>query len=345
MKNIPISKTILSTYIRTLIVLFAFGLISYSVSASEGTVKTITYQSTAQNTSCKMNIYLPAGYDEATDTNNSYPVFYLYHGGGENYTHWINLGETKSTLDSYISSGKAVPMIVVMPDCKNIAADVFTKELLTDIIPFIEKNYRVKKDKDHRGVGGLSWGGLQALDAGLYHYEMFGYVAILSSGWFATDQAAYSKAKDFLAINGKNIEKSTRYLYFSEGTSQDMAYANGQITLKLLKENGLTVHYWEHPGGHSWMAWKADLKAFAPYLFRDASTKYVSLDFQGGNISTATIMTKVNSSIAAPENPTRIGFTFSGWYKEPACSTKFNFSTEKIKQNTTLYAKWTSASN
>lgn len=314
-------------------------LINYTVVAAEGKVITISYHSTTQNTLCNMNVYLPAGYDEPADTSK-YPVFYLFHGGGENYTHWYNYGSIKATLDNYISAGTAVPMILVMPDCKDLAPETFSNEMINDIIPYIESNYRVLADKDHRGVGGLSWGGLQAMDLGIYHYEMFGYSAILSSGWFTSETATYQKARTFLGTNSSDMEKSIRYLYFSEGTSSDIAYENGQATLKVFRDYDLTVHYWEHPGGHTWTAWKEDFKAFVPYLFRDSTTRYISLEFQGGVITKSTIMTNLDSVVTPPTDPTRAGYTFSGWFKEPECTDSFNFATNSIKSSITLYAKW-----
>jgi len=323
--------------LSTLLFLLAISNISFAVN---GTVKTITYQSTTQNTSCKMNIYLPPGYTDSADSANYYPVFYMIHGGGENYTHWIESGYADKTLDNAINSGKAKPMELVMPDAKNLDPAVFCNELLNDIIPYIEKNYRVKTDKDSRGVGGLSWGGLQAMEAGIFHYEMFGYVSILSSGWFATDNAAYDRAKKFLAANATEMEKNYRYFYFGEGTKEDIAYANGQATLKVLRDNKLTIHYWEFPSGHWWGVWREDFKAMVPFLFRDEKTCYISLVFQGGNIVNSTVMLKSGELAKEPATPVRTGYDFTGWYKEASCINKFNFSSDTVFSNTTLYASW-----
>ncbi len=323
--------------LATFLFILAISNIAFAVN---GTVKTITYHSSTQNTSCKMNIYFPPGYTDSTDSSNFYPVFYMIHGGGENYTHWIESGYADKTLDNAINSGKATPMLLVMPDAKNLDPAVFCNELLNDIIPYIEKNYRVRTDKDSRGVGGLSWGGLQAMEAGIFHYEMFGYVSILSSGWFATDNAAYDRAKIFLTANASEMEKSYRYFYFGEGTKEDIAYANGQATLKVLRENKLTIHYWEFPSGHWWGVWREDFKAMVPFLFRDEKTCYISLDFQGGNIVNSTVMLKSGELAKEPATPVRTGYDFSGWYREPSCISKFNFASDTVSSNTTIYANW-----
>lgn len=323
----------------SLILILAMTIASSFSAVASGTIETVSYQQSPQSNSAKLNIYLPPGYHEAASKDTFYSVFYLLHGYGGNHSDWAGAGDLNSALDGYITSKKSVPMIVVMPDCRDLAPELFSKELINEIIPYVEKHYRVIKDSDHRGVGGLSWGGLQALDAGIYHYDLFGYVVIMSSGWFATDTAAYEKLKTFIAANNREIEKSNRYFYFGEGTKDDVAYSNGQLTLNVLKVGGLTVHYWEHPGGHSWTTWKADLMDAAPYLFRSTDTRYVALDFQGGNIGNSTIMTTVNRAISIPMDPTRNGYTFGGWYKEPDCKNRYDF-TQKVKNNMTLYAKW-----
>lgn len=320
--------------------LFITLMMTETISAAAGKVVTIKYYSTTQHDSCLMNVYLPAGYSDIADSSHHYPVFYLFHGGGENYNHWVNAGMADTTLNYYISTGKCVPMILVMPDCKNIAPETFANEMINDVIPYIESNYRVIADKDHRGVGGLSWGGMQAMELGIYHYEMFGYMAILSSGWFTSETSTYDRARNFLAAHSADMEKSIRYIYFAEGTSYDIAYNNGLATLKLFRDYDLTVHYWEFSGGHQWTTWKEDFKAFTPYLFRDSTTRYISLAFQGGYIKNSTVMTNLDSLAKAPVNPTRKGYSFTGWYNEPEYVNNFDFSTDTINSNITLYAKW-----
>lgn len=326
------------------VLLIAMVMITSSITtplfAAEGTVETISYYSNTQGTTCNMNIYLPPGYNDEADSVNAYPVLYLIHGGGENYTHWINYGGVKGTLDIYITDSIAVPMIIVMPDGKNLDPGVFRNELIDDIIPYIESNYRVIADKDHRGVGGLSWGGLQAMEAGIYDYEMFSYLTILSSGWFTNETATYNRARQFLEEHANDMEASIRYFYFAEGTETDIAYENGIATMNLFREYGLTVHYWEHSGGHSWSAWREDFKAFTPFLFRDSSTVYISLDFMGGLIRNASVMATKDSLAPRFHTPVRTGFTFTEWFREPDYLNPFDFENDTLRKNITLYAAW-----
>lgn len=232
-------------------------------SLAASSVVEVSYPSKTMNSTRKMMVYLPDGYNIST----YYPTFYLMHGGGQRYNTWVNEGNAKVILDQAISSGKAKPMIVIMPDVPDFAPDLFTKELCNDVIPFVEKTYKVKTDKDSRALAGLSWGGLQVLDAGLYRYDLFSYMGVFSSGWFIGDNV-YNVMKNYLASNGSKIQKSMRYLYFGQGGTGDIAYNNGMETMKVLRSYGITVNYWEHSGAHSFVAWKQDLRDFLPFLFQ-----------------------------------------------------------------------------
>ena len=313
--------------------------ISFTTSlADEGRIITVTYYSTTQSDSCNMNIYLPAGYDEPANSDVNYPAFYIMHGYGEDYEYWGRQGKADTVLNYYISNEIAVPMILVMPDGRNLSPEIFSNEMLNDIIPYIESNYRIIADKDHRGMGGLSWGGAQSLEVGILHYDMFGYLAIMSSGYFTEDN--YNEARALLETDAVEMEQSIRYFYFAQGTKYDQTYEIGMVALHMFRDYGLTVHYWEFSGGHQWEVWREDFKSFTPYLFRDTTTRYISLEFQGGIIKNSTIMTYRDSLAPAPPDPTREGYSFAGWYTEPECIDSFNFSTDTIKRNITLYANW-----
>jgi enterochelin esterase-like enzyme len=291
----------------------------------------VTYFSKTMNSNRKMNVYLPDGYNQ----NSWYPTFYLMHGGGQRYYTWANPvdGNAKAILDQAISTGKALPMIVVMPDVPDFAPSLFTKELCNDVIPYIEKNYRAKPEKDSRALAGLSWGGLQVLDAGLYRYELFGYMGVFSSGWFIGDNV-YNVMRTYLAANGSEIEASMRYLYYGQGGTGDIAYNNGAETMKLLRANGITVNYWEHTGAHSFVCWRQDLQAILPFLFSYGLTPEVTITAPATNASftapaainftaTANDPSGTISKVEFFNGTTRLGedasapFTFS-WTNVPA---------------------------
>ena len=156
----------------------------------KGKLETITYNSKSIGVDRKAVVYTPPNYDP----NQKYPVLYLMHGIGGNETHWTTLCAANKVLDNLIADKKAVPMIIVMPNGRasaeppssNIMADFnyyafFEKDLLQDLMPYIESHYSVKSDRDHRALTGLSMGGGQGLDFGINNIDKFAWVGGFSS--------------------------------------------------------------------------------------------------------------------------------------------------------------------
>jgi len=284
-----------------LIVIIVILLMTNFISSAEtpSSLKKLSYNSKTLNTTRLMNVYLPAGYSSGIN----YPVLYLLHGGGGNQDEWTSSGNAKSILDSAISNGKAVPMIVVMPDCGGQAQTeaTFTKLLMDDIIPYVESNFQVRTDKDSRALAGLSWGGLQTLDAGLYNYQKFSYLGVFSSGWFTSDSAKYSTMRSYLNTNGAAIEQSIKYFYYGDGGSSDIAYQNGLATMELLRNGGINIDYKQHSGGHSYTCWNQDLEAFIPKIFEKNTSVSPSLSPSNSLATTTSTNTLTPSSSKTPE--------------------------------------------
>ena len=151
----------------------------------------IEYESKTVGTTRKMNVYTPPGYSK----DKKYPVLYLLHGIGGDETEWQRFATPDVLFDNLIADGKAVPMIVVMPNGraqKNDRAEgnvfesapafaVFEQDLLDDVIPAIESRYSVQADREHRALAGLSMGGGQSLNFGLAHLDTFAWVGGFSS--------------------------------------------------------------------------------------------------------------------------------------------------------------------
>ncbi|MGA2406076.1 MAG: alpha/beta hydrolase-fold protein [Bacteroidales bacterium] len=218
-------------------------------------------------------IYTPPGYNQ--NLKKKYPVLYIIHGGGEDERGWATQGRTDIILDNLLAEGKAIPMLVVMldsnvllPGSKNYAYDLFTKELLENLIPFVEKKYRVLNDSKNRSLAGLSMGGLQTLHAGLYHTDIFGYLGVLSSGWFANQQDAINGYSTFVEKNSSTINKNLKLFWIAIGGKEDIAYQNCQNMLKIFDKTGIKYTYYERPGGHTWPVWRDNLHVLAPLLFR-----------------------------------------------------------------------------
>jgi enterochelin esterase-like enzyme len=156
-----------------------------------GSVGAVTYYSTALSTFRRMHIYTPPGYER---NNDKYPVFYLLHGAGDSDDSWSSVGRAGFILDNLIAAKKAKPMLIVMPAghtrrgaaaggaIGRTATDEFVKDFVADVMPYVEKNYRVLTDRSNTAIAGLSMGGNHALQVGIPHLNRFGYIGVYSSG-------------------------------------------------------------------------------------------------------------------------------------------------------------------
>ena len=218
----------------------------------------------------RMFVYCPAGYDKG---DQDYPVLYLLHGGGEDERGWATQGLTDIIMDNLIASKTTTPMIVVIPD-GNIPH--FDRELIGEIIPFVEENFRVKEGRDNRALAGLSMGGIQTLNIGLANLDLFSHLGVFSSGWFAkpvpfadpTDTGWYYAT---LRDNRQKYNDQLKVFWLSMGGKEDIAYENCSVMRKKFDEIGINYDYFETPGGHTWPVWRESLYHFAPLLFKENS--------------------------------------------------------------------------
>jgi enterochelin esterase-like enzyme len=239
------------------------------------------YYSETVKTTRRLHVWTPAGYERS---KKKLPVLYLIHGGGDVDNAWSSIGCAGNILDNLLAEGKIEPMIVVMPN-GNIklekpsmlgALPVFKDDLMKGIIPFVESNYKVYTDASHRAIMGLSMGGLETLEMALYHFEDFDYICPLSSGWWISENWAERRIElDDAALRATRLaeiaddfNKTVKLVYFTQGGPEDLAYENGQETMKLFDEAGIKYKYSERPGGHTWMVWRQDLRDLAPLLFK-----------------------------------------------------------------------------
>src|SRR5688572_10955576 len=170
-------------------------------SVPHGAVAAVNYYSTALGTFRRMHVYTPPGYERSSDR---YPVFYLLHGAGDSDEAWTSVGRAGFILDNLIAAKKAKPMIVVMPAGHTRAGsgfgrrsggatndtpsrppvDEFVQDFVSDIMPHVEKTYRVQSDRASRAIAGLSMGGAQTLNIAIPNLEKYAYVGVFSSGVF-----------------------------------------------------------------------------------------------------------------------------------------------------------------
>ena len=233
-----------------------------------GDIRMKRYYSEVSRSWRRFFVYTPAGYD--THTAEKYPVLYLLHGGGEDERGWATQGKTDLIMDNLIAEGKAKPMLIVMLDGNMASArfnagalKAFEAELMQAVIPFVEDNYRVRKEADSRALAGLSMGGIQTLYAGLYHTDLFAHLGVFSSGWLPFYQKIADGQYEFINKNKAAIDSQLRLLWIAMGGKEDIAYQNCQNMLKEFDTLKLKYTYSEYPGGHTWPVWRNNLYNFA----------------------------------------------------------------------------------
>ena len=246
-----------------------------------GEVRTVHYYSKVEETWRPLLIYTPAGYDEG---KQSYPVVYIQHGGGEDHRGWMEQGRTAQIMDNLIAAGKAVPMIVVSAN-SNVRSrnggmgggyswqgmQTFRSELIDNVIPFVEKNFRVKKDRKNRAMCGLSMGGGQSFYIGLRDPDVFANVGVFSTGMFG----GISGASNFdleaevpgMLTDTKTFNNLLDVFFISCG-EQDPRIEYTRSIVKKMRDSGVNVRFSSYLGDHEWQVWRKSLHEFAQYLFK-----------------------------------------------------------------------------
>ena len=255
-----------------------------------GSLTKVWYHSPTLNKERRMTIYTPPGYESS---NQNYPVLYLLHGMGGDENAWTELGRASQILDNLIARGAAKPMIVVMPNGHVIidaapgeTADGFYKpntfrlrgsfagemeKSFPDIIQFVEKNYRVKADKAHRAIDGLSMGGLHSIAISANYPNTFDYIGLFSA---ATPQEN-EKIEVYHNLDQKfKLQKENGYqLYWIGMGKTDFLYQSGALFRNKLDEIDMKYTYYESQGGHTWRNWRIYLSEFAPLLFKEKESE------------------------------------------------------------------------
>ncbi len=250
-----------------------------------GAVAAVHYYSTALGRHRRMHVYTPPGYELG---KGKFPVFYLLHGASDSDDSWTSAGRANFILDNLIAAGKAKPMIVVMPaghtragfgpGGMNSTVDEFGEDFVQDVMPYVEKNYRVSLKREQRAIAGLSMGGAQTLAISMSHLDKFAYIGVYSSGVFGsgprTPGAAPNPApnpeweKQRLAtLDDAKLKKGLKLLWFATG-KEDFLLGTTKATLEMLKKHGFSPVYKETGGGHTWLNWRDYLIEFAPMLFQ-----------------------------------------------------------------------------
>ncbi|HYQ57037.1 MAG TPA: alpha/beta hydrolase-fold protein [Draconibacterium sp.] len=228
-------------------------------------------------------VYTPAEYEK--NPSKRYPVLYLQHGGGESESEWVHAARMNITLDNLIADGKAVPMIVVMnngfvtragqegqaprrgaPGAANNApgggmpgfASAFGDMLLNEVIPDIDTYYRTIADQEHRGMAGLSMGGMQTKPITLANLDKFSHIGIFSGGLITPEDVN----------NTPDFKEKVKLLFMNCGSKErpEAMMANQQALNEIGVDN---VAYISPDTAHEWMTWRRSFYHFAQLLFKD----------------------------------------------------------------------------
>ena len=237
-------------------------------------VDVISYISTSLSQRRKVYVYIPAVYYENPEIR--LPVLYLRHGGGDDESSWIRSASADAMMDNLIAGGNAEPMIVVMTNGltdgtwaggSNVEGmRALEEELLNDVIPLVEKRYRVLTDRKSRAIAGLSMGGGQAFVIGMRHLELFSAIGEFSSGLLSDSSWDYSKYGIASIDDSVKVNSMLSLLWVSCGT-KDSRWEGHKEFCQLLDRKGIkhTFRHSEH--GHEWQFWREQLRDFATALF------------------------------------------------------------------------------
>jgi enterochelin esterase-like enzyme len=254
------------------------GFDSLRTDVPHGRIDTVTYASKTVGTMRRTIIYTPPGFSK----EKTYPVLYLLHGIGGDEKEWLNGGQPQVILDNLYSEKAIEPMMVVMPNGRAMKDDravgnifdsikvqafsTFERDLLDDLIPFIEKTCPVFKDREHRAITGLSMGGGQSLNFGLGNLDEFAWVGGFSS-------APNTKKPELLVSNPDEARRKLKLLWISCGDDDNLIIFS-QRTHDYLEAKTVPHIFYVEPGVHDFKVWKNDLYMFTRLIFKpvDIST-------------------------------------------------------------------------
>lgn len=239
-----------------------------------GTVHIEYYDSKSLGVPRRIDVYTPPGYEKG---KGSFPALYLLHGSGDTEAGWTTIGRANLIFDNLIAAGKAKPMIVVMPYGRaredvylgpfakpSTDRDAFANDLLDDVMPMVEKSYRISGKPDQRAIAGLSMGGGQALQVGLHHLDKFHAIGAFSAALRA--QNVEEQYKDVLN-DAEGTNKKLKVFYIACGKA-DSLFAPAQSFDEILTKHDIRHSFVPSEEGHVWRNWRNYLADFAPLLFR-----------------------------------------------------------------------------
>ena len=256
---------------------------------AHGTVSKVWYESPTAGLTRRLTVYTPAGYETS---GKEYPVLYLLHGIGGDENAWSELGRAAQILDNLIAQGKAEPMLVVMTNgnisqeaCPGETSEGFRvptmmlpktmegsfETAFPDVVKFMEKTYRVKKDKAHPAIAGLSMGGFHSLFISINNPDTFDYVGLFSAAVDQQQNTVNGGFPNIYADRNQKIDnlfsKHPKLFWIGIGKT-DFLFKNNNDLRAYLDSKQHKYTYLETEGGHIWRNWRIYLSEFVPLLFK-----------------------------------------------------------------------------
>ena len=264
---------------------------NYYEASQRGNLNQVWYDSPTLGMTRRMFVYTPYGY---ADSKDKYPVLYLLHGAGGDEDAWSTMGRTCQILDNLIEKGLAKPMICVMPNgnptqyaartlmieekpfdpgnqAMGMMGSAYPKSIVEDIVPYIEKTYRVDARPKSRAIAGLSMGGAHTITTSLMYPGFFDYICPLSMGIgmrFGNNNDNQEEIMKTYETQFKALKKEGYKLYFLACGDSDFLFESAKTLDQMLTDNGLKHTFFVTPGGHTWSNWRIYLNTFAPQLFK-----------------------------------------------------------------------------
>ena len=250
-----------------------------------GTVARRWYDSKGTNMSRRITIYTPPGYETSDE---AYPVLYLLHGAGGDEEAWVELGRAAQIMDNLIANGKTKPMIVAMPNGNVIqdaapgegiegnykpqfivpkTMDGAFEETFPEIIEFVESSYRVKADKSHRAIAGLSMGGFHSMHISKYYPKTFDFIGLFSPALLPPRNPSAAVYQDMDRLLRTQMENGFQLYWIGIG-KKDLLFAVNKAFREKLDQMGMKYSYREVEGGHIWINFRILLSEFTPLLFQ-----------------------------------------------------------------------------
>jgi enterochelin esterase-like enzyme len=252
----------------------------------------LSVKSKILNMDRKFAIYLPPDYETS---QRSYPVLYLLHGSGDDQTGWVQFGEVQHIADKAFNTGAATPMIIVMPDANtgrrgyaNDAAANWRYEdfFFGELMPYVEKTYRIKADRRYRAVAGLSMGGGGSFTYALHHPELFAAACPLSA---STGPLTIEDAKRGLTRNNTTVDDAAIDKYYKDQSvlhlvnnmpdstkkavrwfidcgDDDFLYEGNSLVHIAMRKKEVPHEFRVRDGGHNWTYWRTSLPAVLKFI-------------------------------------------------------------------------------